>query len=162
MPGLVKVGGVWKNIEQPYVKVAGTHKAVLNGYVKVAGVWKEWFNQIPPLAPGTYVLPNTAGGGGSSFVEADTTPYRGRITEIRVRLSWGTIISGPTSNVAGRPSANSYRTITWDVQWMNRTISHRIDTWDPASLTEFNDGDAIGFNFTNVGWTQSQVELTIV
>lgn len=165
MPGLVKIAGVWKNIDQPYVKIGGVHKAVTNGYVKVGGVWKEWYNQVPPLPPGQYTLPTTAGGGSSSFVEADTTPYRGRITEIRVLISYGGSMEvGKNTSVAGRPSANNYRSITGDASWINRSIFHRIDTWDAASITEFNDGDAIGFTYGNqqFSMTNSQVVLTIV
>lgn len=163
MPAYVKVAGVWKNVATPYVKVAGVHKAVDTAYVKVAGAWDVAFSGVPPLAPGTYVLPTTAGGGGFAFVEADTTPYRGRITAVVVRISYGSPVVGIVTSVTGRPNGNFYRNITGDNSWSNRTISHRCDTFDPTALTDFNNGDAIGFTFGNMqaSHNNSQVELTI-
>ena len=163
MPGSVKVGGVWRDIETPSVKVGGTFHTVDAGWVKVGGVWRQWFTGIPPLAPGTYVLPNTAGGGGFAFVEADTTPYRGRITELRVRISYGAVTIGKQTGVSGRPNGNFYRNLTGDLSWVGATIRHRIDTWDATSLDDFNSGAAIGYTYTNIqaGMTNSQVEVTI-
>lgn len=164
MPGFVKVAGVWRDLDTPTVKVAGTWRTVDTAWVKVGGVWREWFSGVPPLAPGTYVLPTTAGGGGFAFVEADTTPYRGRITELRVRITYGSPVVGISTSVSGRPNGNFYRNITGDNSWSNSTIRHRIDTWDATSLTDFNNGDAFGFTFANIqaSHNNSQVEVTIV
>ena len=164
MPGYVKVAGVWELIDTPSVKVAGTFQEADTAYVKVGGAWKVWHTGVPPLAPGQYTLPTTAGGGGSSFVEADTTPYRGRITEVRVLISWDQLISGPSISVTGRPNGNFYRNIVFDQSWSFRSIFHRIDTWDATSLTDFNNGDAIGFTYggSTGAWSNTQVVLTIV
>ena len=43
MPGSVRVGGVWKEIAQPYVRVGGVWKEVAEAWTRVGGVWKKWF-----------------------------------------------------------------------------------------------------------------------
>ena len=163
MPTFAKVAGVWEQVLTPSAKVAGNFVEAQTIFAKVAGVWETVHSGVPPLAPGTYVLPNTAGGGGFAFVEADTTPYRGRITEVRVRITYGSPVVGISTSVSGRPNANFYRNIVGDNSWSNRTISHRIDTWDATSISDFNDGDSIGFTFANIqaSHNNSQVELTI-
>ena len=123
-------------------------------YGKVNGSWREVYpgSGIPPdLPPGEYTLGassiflDTSGVGFAEFVTDD---YRGRIIEIRCILSWtNTSLVNTTISTRGRPSNTFYRDIDNNNQeWNGRTISHRIDTFNASSLTEFNNGSAIGFN----------------
>lgn len=178
----VKVQGVWRapNSGDPnhsYVKVNGVWRAN-NGadtnakYVKVQGQWRAISTSNPPPGPGDYVLgptsiniPTSTTGGYASF---NTTEYQGAISEIRMRISWRSIPQGSDLSVSGRPNNNFYRTITLDNSWSNRTIDHRIDTFDATSLTDFNSGAATGFNFSHESlilssiMTNVQLRLTIV
>lgn len=46
MPGHIKVGGAWKELQGMHVKVGGAWKAVQAGYVKVSGVWKQFYANL--------------------------------------------------------------------------------------------------------------------
>ena len=148
--------------------------------VDVPRIWAndgfQWVQVWPgegtePLPPGDYVLPATALSIPSSntggLAEFDTVPYRGRINAVRMRISWRSIPSGSNLSVSGRPNNNFYRNITLDNTWSNRTIDHRIDTFDATSITDFNSGAAIGFNFSHTNlllssiMTNVQLRLTI-
>jgi len=179
----VKVFGVWRapnpgDSNHSYVKVNGAWRGNNPGdtnakYVKVFGQWRATETSNPPPSPGEYILgatslsiPTSTSGG---LAEFNTAEYQGFISEIRMRISWRSIPSGQNISVSGRPTSNFYRTITSDTSWSNRTIDHRIDTFDAGSLTEFNNGSAIGFNFSNTGtlilstmMTNVQLRLTIV
>lgn len=123
------------------------------------------------LPPGDYILgatslsiPTSTTGG---LAEFNTVPYRGRINAVRMRISWRSIPSGSILSVRGRPVNTFYRNITLDNTWSNRTIDHRIDTFNATSLVEFNSGAAIGFNFSHNSlilssiMTNVQLRLTI-
>ena len=66
-----------------------------------------------------------------------------------MQISWRSIPDGGDLSVSGRPNNNFYRNITGDNTWSNRTINHRIDTFDATSITDFNSGAAIGYNFSH-------------
>jgi len=44
MPGNVRIGGVWREVAQPYVRVGGTWREVEQAWTRVGGVWREWFS----------------------------------------------------------------------------------------------------------------------
>lgn len=178
----VKVFGAWRAAhEDPlpshYTKVFGTWRAghitpTAQKYIKVFGQWRD-ISGGGGLPAGTYYLsPSSQSlGVGSGFSEYNTIEYRGRITEIRARVSWRTqsfCIAGLVFGVSGRPNGNFYRNITSDGTWCGRTIDHRIDTFDATSLTDFNSGAAIGFSYSASGldignaWSNVQLGLTIV
>lgn len=177
----VKVFGAWKppnpgDVNASYQKVFGTWRAnhpsdTNKKYVKVHGQWRATETSAPPPGGGDYVLgatslsiPTSTSGG---LAEFNTTEYRGSIIEIRMRISWRSIPTGSSLSVSGRPNSNFYRNITLDNTWSNRTIDHRIDTFDATSLTDFNSGAAIGFNFSHTSlilssiMTNVQLRLTI-
>ncbi len=143
---------------------------------KVNGAWFQVYpgEGIPPDLPaGTYILSPTSQflGTPNGFSEYDTELYRGRITEIRARVWWrpqAFCIAGLDFNTSGRPNGNFYRAITNDGTFCGRTIDHRIDSFDPSSINDFNSGDAIGFTYTTAGldignaWSNVQLNLTIV
>jgi hypothetical protein len=108
--------------------------------------------------------------GSSGFSDYNTSAYRGRILEIRARVSWVPqtfCIAGLVTSVEGRPNLNFYRNITSDDQWCGRTIDHRIDSFDATSLTDFNSGVATGFRYNAAGlalenmWSNVALNLTI-
>lgn len=149
-------------------------KQVNRVWVNDGAQWSQIFpgEGDTDLPPGDYVLgatslsiPTSTTGG---LAEFNTVPYRGRINAVRMRISWRSIPSGQGISVSGRPNGNFYRTITSDSTWSNRTIDHRIDTFDATSITDFNTGAAIGFSFSNTGnlilstmMTNVQLRLTI-
>ena len=164
-----KVGGDWKVGTDLFVKVGGDWKTVNDQYDKVNGIWRS--TDTPAvIPPGVYILSAISQDlvGTSGFSDFDTLEYQGRITEIRLRASWkGNLVNGIDIGVTGRTSGNFYRNITTDDTWENRTIDHRIDTFDAASLTEFNNGTATGFSYSGIGalentWSNVQLNLTIV
>ena len=157
MSGHIKVAGTWREITTPHIMVSGTQRTVTEGYVRIGGQWARWYPdevEPDPPAPGTYVLapesqylPDTPGARG--YAEFDTSAFQGYIDEIRARISWGytaNFSSTRSLRVGGRPSGTTYRSITDLASWSNRTIDHRIDTFSATSLTQFNNGTAIGFN----------------
>jgi len=58
----VKVGGVWKEVNDMYTKVSGAWKQITAGYTKVGGTWKAMFNA------GINFVENAAGFGNSAGV----------------------------------------------------------------------------------------------
>lgn len=173
----VKTLGTWQEVATPWAKVAGTWPAMTSVWSKVNGAWNEVWptGGIPPdipagvycLSPISQSLPLT----GPGFSSYDTLAYRGRITEIRARVSWKPqtlCLPGFIYSVSGRPGGTFYRDIISDVAWCGRTIDHRIDTFNATSLTQFNDGTATGFNYNTAGlslqnsWSNVQLCLTIV
>ena len=170
MPTFVKVFGEWHEAET-YVKVFGQwHEA--QTFVKVFGRWRNE-GETPPLTPGIYILQPASQflGVGSGYSQYDTSDYRGRITEIRARVSWRQqtfCIPGLNFGTSGRPNGNFYRNIVSADDFCGRTIDHRIDTFDPTSLTDFNSGAAFGFNYNTSGldignaWSNVALNLTIV
>ena len=140
----VRKDGVWVRIEE--------------AYVRVNGAWLQFFGppevEPPPTKPpaGSYTLQPTAqfyGSGSTGYAQFNTDAYRGYITEIRARISWKSITAAiDTFGILGRPNNRFYRNVDNPGQWSNRTIDHRIDTFNATSLTDFNNGNAIGFNFT--------------
>ena len=150
----VKVAGAWRTVTGMPVKVAGQWRTATDHYVKVNGRWRP-NPEEPPLpgpGPGYYQLSATSlylpDPGTTGYAEFNTTEYRGSISEIYSVISWGSpLIVGITLTASGRPNNNYYRSYSLTQDWDNRTISHRIDTFDASSLTDFNSGAAIGFNF---------------
>ena len=143
-----------------FVRVNGSYRRVEEGYVRVNGSWRNFYGpgdvvEPPPDKPdpGTHILPATAlwlGSETSGYAEYNTEDFRGYISEIRARVSWK--FSGVfTSQWRGRPNGNYYRNI--DPDFGGQTIDHRIDTFDASSLTDFNNGNAIGFTFTKPSGT---------
>jgi len=123
------------------------------------------------LPSGTYILGPTSQflGTPNGYSEYDTVPYRGRITEIRARVSWRPqtfCTAGLIFGTSGRPNGNFYRNITSDASWCGRTIDHRIDSFDATSIDDFNNGAAIGFSYStsglDIGAAWSNVSLNIV
>ena len=152
----VKVVGDWKVVDQAYVKVSGAWRTVSDCWSKVNGVWV--IDQGAPSLPGgVYILSPTSQSiqiipGGAAFASFATTAYRGRITEVRARVSW-TSRGSMNSDVYGRHSNTFYRNIAADVQWANRTIDHRLDTFSGNVLPQFNSGSAIGYQLQVPGFT---------
>ncbi len=114
----------------------------------------EWSELWPdagstPLPPGTYILPPISLSlppteGADAFAMFNTSIYQGRITEVYARISWG-IAGARPCNVRGRLSGTSYRNISEDFGFANRTIDHRLDTFSTSVLPQFNDGSAEGY-----------------
>ena len=76
-------------------------------------------------------------------------------------------------DVYGRFSNTFYRTIASDIQWANRTIDHRLDTFSGNVLPQFNSGSAVGYQLQMIPpdgnsfnptqfVTNAQLVLTIV
>ena len=160
----VKVFGTWKppnpgDVNASYQKVFGTWRAnhpsdTNKKYVKVHGQWRATETSAPPPGGGTYILAATSlflGTTGTGHAEFNTTEYRGSIIEIRARLTWTSFaLTDPALSLTGRPSGNFYRSVSnIGDEFDGRTIDHRIDTFDPASLTEFNSGASIGFSIVH-------------
>jgi len=156
----VKVAGAWRDGRQNpshYVKVAGSWQEARPTpakYVKVVGRWRGVSDPPPVLPPGTYTLSPTAQSIGqqTAYAEFNTVEYRGRITAIWAVISWhGGALTDFSMSCSGRHNGNYYRQIDNNGgEWNGRTISHRIDSFDASSLTDFNNGNAIGFNFAKV------------
>ena len=149
---------------------------------EVNRVWvhdgQQWTQIFPgegdvDLPPGDYLLGPTSQflGTPTGFSDYDTTPFRGRITEIRARVSWrpnAICIPGLVFGTSGRPNGNFYRNITSDASWCGRSIDHRIDSFDATSITDFNNGAATGFSYSTAGlnignaWSNVALNLKIV
>lgn len=169
LKGYIKIAGQWRTMTGGYVKIAGQWRTINDQYSKVVGRWRHTEEPPPSLSPGTYIL-----GASSYYMPAstsgyalfDTTEYRGRITQVTARISWGSpLIVGIDLSVTGRGSGNFYRWLDLTQDWDNRTIDHRIDTFDAGAVTEFNNGTATGFTFANsnaVGNYIKNVQLKIV
>ena len=163
----VKVFGVWRapnpgDSNASYVKVFGVWRGNNPGddnpkYVKVNGIWRETDTTPPGLPPGTYILSPTFQQiqnipGGAALASFNTTVYQGRITAVRARVSW-TQRGSMNSDVYGRHSNTFYRNIAADIQWANRTIDHRLDTFSGSVLPQFNSGSAIGYQLQVPGFS---------
>lgn len=164
----IRADGGWRNVPFDdnnidnhgfFVRVNGTYVRVLEGWVWANGGWRKFYpgegdTEPPPTKPpaGSYTLQPTAqfyGSGSTGYAQFNTDAYRGYITEIRARISWKSITAAiDTFGIRGRPNNRFYRNVDNPGQWSNRTIDHRIDTFNATSLTDFNNGNAIGFNFT--------------
>jgi hypothetical protein len=149
----VNQSGTPRPIGRIWVNQGGTAREIGEGWVNQGGTARQFWppEGAPPTGPdpGTYVLPPTSISLGdySGYAEFDTIYYRGYISEIRARISWGGYGNYPRGvDISGRPSGNLYRNIYNDGEWDGRTIDHRIDTYDASSLTEFNSGAAYGFD----------------
>ncbi len=160
--GYAKVTGVWRSLTGVgWVKNGGVWRSLKEDsstqWMKVNGQWRTFTGGAPGPGPtpGTYILQATSISiGTTAFAEFDTTIYRGFISEISIILSWRSEfgIDNDRINTSGRPSGTFYRTINNDGnEWDGRVITHRIDTFNVNSLTEFNNGTAIGYNLTNTG-----------
>lgn len=169
MSASVKVAGVWQPLTNVYVRRTGAWTGVGNAWGNNNGTWNKWWppgGEVGPL-PGTYVLTPTSlslPSGDTGYAEFNTTSYRGRITQISARLSWKSA-SEPNGGVSatGRPSGTFYRNIDNNSgEWANRTIDHRIDTFNATSLTQFNNGSAIGFTFSKLGLLNIASQLSYV
>ena len=172
-----RVDGAWRQCNYDaddtdhgmFVRVDSAWRRVEEGWVRVDGAWRQFFGledeEPPPVKPnpGSYTLQPTAqyyGSGSSGYAEFNTSAYRGYITQIRARISWKSISAAVhTFGISGRPYGNFYRNIDNPGQWSNNTVDHRIDTFDASSLTDFNNGNAYGFNYTYSSSSYKMSEL---
>ncbi len=178
----VYANGGWREVasvanqgeEGFFVRVGGAWKVVEEGFVRVNNAWKQFWPpegdtvEPPPTKPpaGTYILAATAiwlpSDGSNGYVEFNTGDYRGWITEVYARVSWrSNLINGLNTGMAGRPNNRFYRNITHDTAWENRTIDHRMDTFNANVLTDFNNGAAYGFNIQANGLIISAAWSTV-
>jgi len=70
----VKVGGVWKTINDIKYKVSGTWKTITHGYYKVGGVWKAIFTNDIQFFGNANAFGNTDGGSTSGSEGAGGVP----------------------------------------------------------------------------------------
>ena len=170
-----RVDGAWRQCNYSaddtehgmFVRVDSAWRRVEEGWVRVDGAWRQFFGledeeEIPDKpAAGSYTLSATAqyyGSGKTGYAEFNTSAYRGYITQIRARISWKNITAATFDfSISGRPNGNFYRNIDNPGQYSGRTIDHRIDTFDSSSLTDFNNGNAIGFSYT---WNHSGYSMS--
>ena len=154
---------------------AGFNVNVPRAWVHTGTEWEQIFpgSGTEPIPPGTHILAPTSQflGTPTGFSDYDTNGYRGRITEIRARVSWrpnAICIPGLVFGTSGRPNGNFYRNITSDASWCGRSIDHRIDSFDATSITDFNNGAATGFSYSTAGlnignaWSNVALNLKIV
>ena len=166
--GYAKIEGIWRDLTSSgYVKVNGVwRKFVLDNlrqWYKIEGQWRTLDDDggtlPPPIGPvpGTYYLNPTSQYlpvSGSGYAEFNTAAYRGFITVVQVQIAWGNFFFQPGSpsvfSASGRASGTFYRNFTLEKsEWANRTILHGISSFNASAITQFNNGSAIGFNYSD-------------
>ncbi len=151
-----KINENWTPITKVFTKIDSTWTPVQKVFTKIDSTWNQVFPaQAPVSCPvsDTYTLQPTSlflDTAGTATAEFNTAQFQfaNCIKEIRIVLTWtNTSLVNTTLSIRGRPSNTFYRDIdNINHEWDGRVIDHRIDTFNAASLTEFNNGSSIGFN----------------
>ena len=169
----------WLPLKKVFTKVNADWQEVQKVFTKVDANWQQTFPAVGSgscPAPGDYQLAATSLSlpthSQNGFAEFDTTPFQfsNCIKEISIILTWRNAnLAISQIDVSGRPNNNFYREIENVLrEWDGRVITHRIDTFDATSLTDFNSGAAIGFNLSSfylgqeIGELVSNVQLKLV